>query len=57
MMEKGRHESLRRKLTDPSIDSMKNISNQIIELGEKFPIDLLSLYIQNIKIYIHIHIQ
>lgn len=49
MMEKGRHESLRRKLINPSMDSMKDISIQIIELGEKFPIDLLSLYIQNIK--------
>jgi hypothetical protein len=49
MMEKGRHESLRRKLINPSMDSMKDISIQIVEIGEKFPIDLLSLYIKNIR--------
>lgn len=49
MMERGRKESLRRKLVNPSLAMMNEISNQIIELGEDFPRDLLEIFIQNIK--------
>jgi len=48
MMERGRKESLRRKLVNPSLALMNEISNQIIELGEDFPKDLLEIYIKNI---------
>jgi hypothetical protein len=47
-MERGRKESLRRKLVNPSLALMNEISNQIIELGEDFPKDLLEIYIKNI---------
>jgi hypothetical protein len=49
MMERGRKESLRRKLVNPSLAIMNEISNQIIELGEDFPRDLLEIFIQNIR--------
>ncbi len=48
MMERGRKESLRRKLVNPSPALMNEISKQIIELGEDFPKDLLEIYIKNI---------
>ena len=51
MMERGRKESLRRKLVNPSPALMNEISNQIIELGEDFPKDLLEIYIKIVILY------
>lgn len=49
-MERGRIESLRRKLVNPNAILMNEISHQIIELGDAFPKDLLEVYIKNIDI-------
>lgn len=48
-MERGRKESLRRKLANPNRTTMNDISSQIIELRDNFPQDLLDTFIKNIK--------
>lgn len=49
MIERGRKESLRRKLVNPTRETMNDISHQIIELRENFPKELLETFIQKIE--------